>query len=121
VAKIFRIAKFAEFANSQRSLRFSTLFVFMELRNGAWLAILTLAAPTGWEGRRRVWRKVGVSIFAQYVRRTERQLHDLDQSLWLDNITRDLPSSRRLKQRIDELSVTNRTTAIRVPDRRNSL
>ena len=28
---------------------------------------------------------------------------------------------RELKQRIDELSVTNRTTAIRVPDRRNSL
>ena len=27
---------------------------------------------------------------------------------------------RGLKQRIDELSVTNRTTAIRVPDRRNS-
>jgi transaldolase len=50
-----------------------------------------------------------------------RQLQDLDQSLWLDNITRDLLSSRRLKQRIDELSVTNRTTAIRVPDRRNSL
>jgi len=28
----------------------------MELENGVWFAILTLAAPTGWEGSRRVWR-----------------------------------------------------------------
>jgi transaldolase len=34
-----------------------------------------------------------------------RQLHDLDESLWLDNITRYLVNSRTLKHRMDELSV----------------
>lgn len=35
-----------------------------------------------------------------------RTLHDLGQSLWLDNITRDLLSSGTLERYIDELSVT---------------
>jgi transaldolase len=35
-----------------------------------------------------------------------RRLHDLGQSLWLDNITRDLLDSGRLKRYVDELSVT---------------
>ena len=35
-------------------------------------------------------------------------LHDLGQSLWLDNITRDLLDSGTLKRYIDELSVTAR-------------
>ena len=34
------------------------------------------------------------------------QLHDLGQSLWLDNITRDLLTTGTLKRYIDELSVT---------------
>jgi transaldolase len=34
------------------------------------------------------------------------QLHDLGQSLWLDNITRELLDSGTLKRYIDELSVT---------------
>src|SRR4249920_1194927 len=38
------------------------------------------------------------------------QLHDLGQSLWLDNITRDLLSSGTLKRYIDELSVTGLTS-----------
>jgi transaldolase len=38
------------------------------------------------------------------------QLHDLGQSLWLDNITRDLLVSGTLKRFIDELSVTGLTS-----------
>src|SRR5258708_377595 len=38
------------------------------------------------------------------------KLHDLGQSLWLDNITRDLLSSGTLKRYIDELSVTGLTS-----------
>jgi transaldolase len=37
-------------------------------------------------------------------------LHDLGQSLWLDNITRDLLESGTLKRYIDELSVTGLTS-----------
>src|SRR5882762_6190125 len=38
------------------------------------------------------------------------RLHDLGQSLWLDNITRDLLQSGTLKRYIDELSVTGLTS-----------
>jgi transaldolase len=38
------------------------------------------------------------------------RLHDLGQSVWLDNITRDLLSSGTLKRYIDELSVTGLTS-----------
>jgi len=38
------------------------------------------------------------------------ELHDLGQSLWLDNITRDLLDSGALKRYIDELSVTGLTS-----------
>ena len=38
------------------------------------------------------------------------QLHDLGQSLWLDNITRELLTSGTLKRYIDELSVTGLTS-----------
>ena len=38
------------------------------------------------------------------------QLHQLGQSIWLDNITRDLLSSGTLKRYIDELSVTGLTS-----------
>src|SRR5258707_15573165 len=38
------------------------------------------------------------------------QLHDLGQSLWLDNITRDLLDSGTLKHYIEELSVTGLTS-----------
>src|SRR5579872_827277 len=37
-------------------------------------------------------------------------LHNLGQSLWLDNITRDLLNSGTLKRYIDELSVTGLTS-----------
>src|SRR5215467_8600644 len=39
-----------------------------------------------------------------------RSLHDLGQSIWLDNITRDLLKSGTLKRYIDELSVTGLTS-----------
>ncbi len=38
------------------------------------------------------------------------QLHDLGQSIWLDNITRDLLNSGTLKSYIEELSVTGLTS-----------
>jgi transaldolase len=38
------------------------------------------------------------------------QLHDLGQSLWLDNITRDLLSSNTLRRYIEEFSVTGLTS-----------
>src|SRR5437016_1747340 len=37
-------------------------------------------------------------------------LHDLGQSIWLDNITRDLLTSGTLERYIDELSVTGLTS-----------
>ncbi|MDQ6764972.1 MAG: transaldolase [Verrucomicrobiota bacterium] len=42
--------------------------------------------------------------------KTTQKLHDLGQSLWLDNITRDLLNSGTLKRYIDELSVTGLTS-----------
>ncbi|MGP8050684.1 MAG: transaldolase [Desulfobaccales bacterium] len=39
-----------------------------------------------------------------------KQLHDLGQSLWLDNITRELLTSGTLQRYIDELSVTGLTS-----------
>jgi transaldolase len=39
-----------------------------------------------------------------------RMLHDLGQSLWLDNITRDLLTTGTLRRYIDELSVTGLTS-----------
>ena len=38
------------------------------------------------------------------------KLHDAGQSLWLDNITRDLLTSGTLKRYIDELAVTGLTS-----------
>lgn len=37
-------------------------------------------------------------------------LHDLGQSIWLDNITRDLLDNGTLNQYVDELSVTGLTS-----------
>jgi transaldolase len=39
-----------------------------------------------------------------------KQLHDLGQSLWVDNIDRDMLASGKLRQYIDELSVTGLTS-----------
>jgi transaldolase len=42
--------------------------------------------------------------------KTTQKLHDMGQSLWLDNITRDLLTSGTLRRYIDELSVTGLTS-----------
>jgi hypothetical protein len=42
--------------------------------------------------------------------KSTQKLHDLGQSLWLDNITRELLNSGTLKRYIDELSVTGLTS-----------
>jgi transaldolase len=42
--------------------------------------------------------------------KTTQELHDLGQSLWLDNITRDLLDSGTLGRYVDELSVTGLTS-----------
>src|SRR5215470_19692638 len=42
--------------------------------------------------------------------KTTRKLHDMGQSLWLDNITRDLLTAGALRCCIDELSVTGLTS-----------
>src|SRR6266403_1838651 len=42
--------------------------------------------------------------------KTTQQLHNLGQSLWLDNITRDLLNNGTLRRYIDELSVTGLTS-----------
>jgi transaldolase len=45
-----------------------------------------------------------------FVMKATKQLHDLGQSLWLDNITRALLTSGTLKHYIDDLSVTGLTS-----------
>src|SRR4029077_11678976 len=44
------------------------------------------------------------------IMKATQKLHDLGQSLWLDNITRDLLTSGTLRRYIDELSVTGLTS-----------
>ena len=52
-----------------------------------------------------------VHIFARgWSDERNQKLHDLGQSIWLDNITRDLLNSGTLKRYIDELSVTGLTS-----------
>jgi transketolase len=54
-------------------------------------------------------RGLGIVIKGKDMKRTQ-QLHDLGQSLWLDNITRGLLTSGTLRRYIDELSVTGLTS-----------
>jgi transaldolase len=64
----------------------------------------------GITGGRSTW--VGINPFRAELRimKATQLLHDLGQSLWLDNITRDLLDSGTLKRYIDELSVTGLTS-----------
>ena len=48
-----------------------------------------------------------------------RQLHALGQSLWLDNITRDLLNSGTLQRYCNELSVSGLTSNPTIPTLRN--
>ena len=61
------------------------------------------AADAGSLASRYVW------LGGDTVRPTK-QLHDLGQSLWLDNVTRELLDSGTLQRYIDELSVTGLTS-----------
>jgi transaldolase len=54
-------------------------------------------------------RALGPAINGKNVKPT-RQLHDLGQSLWLDNISRGLLTSGTLRRYIDELSITGLTS-----------
>jgi transketolase len=54
-------------------------------------------------------RSLSPAIIAKNVKPT-RQLHDLGQSLWLDNISRGLLTSGTLRRYIDEFSVTGLTS-----------
>ena len=54
-------------------------------------------------------RALGPAINGKNVKPT-RQLHDLGQSLWLDNISRGLLASGTLRRYIDELSITGLTS-----------
>ena len=51
-----------------------------------------------------------ITAFEQQFMKATELLHNLGQSLWLDNITRDLLNSGTLKHYIDELSVTGLTS-----------
>jgi hypothetical protein len=59
----------------------------------------------------RFWQEVCNALTEM---KATRQLHDLNQRLWLDNITRDLLSSWTVKHHIDGLSVTDPAAAIRI-------
>src|SRR5262249_24519905 len=54
--------------------------------------------------------KVRSTFSAEDEMKAKQLLHDLGQSLWLDNITRDLLNSGTLKHYIDDLSVTGLTS-----------
>src|SRR5689334_9061393 len=51
-----------------------------------------------------------VSSMKEKAMKATRALHEEGQSIWLDNITRDLLNSGTLKRYIDELSVTGLTS-----------
>ena len=50
-----------------------------------------------------------------------RQLHDLGQSLWLDNITRGMLDDGTLSRYIDELAVTGLTSNPTIFEKRSTL
>src|SRR6202049_3880861 len=56
------------------------------------------------------WNSKGGEDGGYITMKATEALHNLGQSLWLDNITRDLLDSGTLKRYIDELSVTGLTS-----------
>ena len=56
------------------------------------------------------WTATTTPEFKPETMKSTQQLHDLGQSLWLDNITRDLLNQRTLRRYIDEFSVTGLTS-----------
>src|SRR5919106_1879032 len=53
---------------------------------------------------------INLNLSGGEIMKATQLLHNLGQSLWLDNITRDLLNSGTLKRYIDELSVTGLTS-----------
>jgi transaldolase len=68
-------------------------------------ALEALATCRGYEWRRELCTELGGNTM-----RTTVALHNLGQSLWPDNITRDLLNSGTLQRYIDEFSVTGLTS-----------
>src|SRR5204863_9464202 len=59
---------------------------------------------------RRSTKTVFPTHYQGNIMKATQKLHNLGQSLWLDNITRDLLTSGTLERYIDELSVTGLTS-----------
>src|SRR6478752_4112890 len=63
-----------------------------------------------WSGLRRMEQQMSKETVRGDGMQGTQRLHDAGQSLWLDNITRDLLNNGTLKRYIDELSVTGLTS-----------
>jgi hypothetical protein len=78
------------------------------------LVMLSDKPPTGGIGiqyKQAMWRAASRSAQLEGdMMRAAQRLHDLGQSIWVNNITRDLLTSGTLKRYIDELSVTGLTS-----------
>jgi len=76
------------------------------------LDTLKMAYPKTTKKRQRNWRQCAASSDRSEINtmKTTQLLQNLGQSLWLDNITRDLLNNGTLKRYIDELSVTGLTS-----------
>src|SRR5262245_42970624 len=61
-------------------------------------------------GRMRTIKTHTAAYYRDDTMKATQLLHDLGQSLWLDNITRDLLDNGTLQHYIDELSVTGLTS-----------
>src|SRR5438105_232471 len=83
------------------------LSLYVRLRTRRWSASATcliMTCPVCWRTKNRSKFPGGDTMKATQL------LHNLGQSIWLDNITRDLLNSGTLKRYIDELSVTGLTS-----------
>ena len=73
-------------------------------------ALLRLERPVTWVNDWPMIRFRSLIPSRGETMKATQRLHDLGQSIWLDNITRDLLDSGTLKRYIDELSVTGLTS-----------
>src|SRR5207302_6944520 len=83
------------------------LSLYVRLRTRRWSASATcliMTCPVCWRTKNRSKFPGGDTMKATQL------LHNLGQSIWLDNITRDLLDSGTLKTYIDDLSVTGLTS-----------
>jgi transaldolase len=94
-----------EFENPNVQARRDSDFVFCFSRGLGRIAM----SDTIPAGRAKVWRFPTNNQEGKTMKATQK-LHDLGQSLWLDNITRDLLTSGTLRRYIEELSITGLTS-----------